>query len=163
MGNREFTNPTGAYGYTADGDVLGAVTAPFMIDESSSAAVTVARGQILQITTTGRVFAVDTADTDLVLGVALNSVTVPDTDLIQAVQYSGPRIVEVVLFGLALVQSGGTSVAFGATLASNASGQAIAFSFADNDYILGQAIQATGAVAGALVTALVRPTRAETA
>ncbi len=162
MGDKQFTNPTGAFGYTADGDVLGCVFAPFKVAESSSGAITILRGAIQQITTSGTVLTVDTAQTDTILGVALESVTVPDTDLIAASgQYSGPRTVDVVLYGLARVLSGGTSQAFGVTLASDASGQAIATTTADGNYILGTAIEATGAVAGALVTALIRPCRVE--
>jgi hypothetical protein len=162
MGDKQFTNPTGAFGYTADGDVLGCVFAPFKVAESSSGAITVTRGAIQQITTTGTVFNVDTAQTDLILGVALETVTVPDTDLIAASgQYSGPKTVDVVLYGLAKVLSGGTDLAFGVTLASDASARAIATTTADGNYILGTAIEATGSTAGALVTALIRPCRVE--
>ena len=159
-----FTNPTGAYGYTADGDVLGKIFASFKVAESSSGAVTVTRGDIVQITTSGTVLTVDTAQTDNILGVALNTVSVPDTDLQAAQgQYAGPKNVEVALFGLAKVASGGTSQAFNATLASNASGQAIASTIADNNWILGYAIEATGASAGTLVTCRVAPMKLELA
>ena len=68
MGDKQFTNPTGAFGYTADGDVLGCVFAPFKVAESSSGAITILRGAIQQITTSGTVLTVDTAQTDTILG-----------------------------------------------------------------------------------------------
>ena len=162
MGDALFTNPTGAFGLEVDGNALGRIFAPFKVAESSSGAVTVGLGQICQITTTATVLGVDTAQTDNILGVALQAVTVPDTDLAAASgQYTGPRNVDIVLFGMAEVLSGGTSQAFNATLGSNASGQAIASTIADNNWILGYAIEATGASAGALVTCRVAPGKLE--
>lgn len=159
MSTKVFTNPTGAFGNTADGDVMAQVVGEFKVYDV--AATTITKGQILQIDpATYSVYPVDTADTDIVIGVALESVSVP---IVSGATYQGPKTVRVCLLGVCEVASGGTSVAAGATLGSNASGQAIASSFADNDYTLGTALDGTGAVAGALVTALVRPQRTETA
>lgn len=162
MGDKQFTNPTGAYGYTVDADIIGCIFFPMKVAESSSAAVTVTRGQIVQpYTTVGTVLGVDTAQTDMILGVALETVTIPDTDLIQAVQYTGPRTVDVCVFGGALVLSGGTDLAAFTTLASDASGRAIEVTEADANWILGHALEATGDTAGVLKSAWINPQKIE--
>ena len=155
MSEKIFTNPTGAYGYPADGDQATQLVAEFRVKESSSAAVTVTRGEVLQIDASGYVSTNDTAETDFVIGVALDTVTVADND---SASYTGPKTVRVCLYGLCEVQSdGGGDVTLGGTLFANASGQVTAATASGNDYIVGQAVESIGSTAGALVMAFVRP------
>ena len=155
MSQKIFTNPTGAFGYTADGDVLPQVVGEFRVKESSSAAVTVKKGEVVQIDASGRVSTNDTAETDPVLGVALDTVTVADND---SASYTGPKTVRVCLLGVCEVLSdGGDDATLGGTLYSAADGEVSAGTATTNDYIVGIALESIGATAGALVTALVRP------
>lgn len=160
MSSKIFTNPTGAYGYTPDGDVLPQVVGEFRIKESSSAAVTISKGSVLQIDADGQVSTNDTAETDPVIGVALETVTVPEND---TAAYAGPKTIRVCLLGLCEVRSdGGNDATVGATLFSTATGQVSAGTVTDNDYIVGIAVESIGSTANALVTALVRPQKIET-
>jgi hypothetical protein len=154
MSQKIFTNPTGAYGYTADGDVLPQVVGEFRVKESSSAAVTITKGYVLQIDTNGYVSQNDTLETDPVIGVALDTVTVPEND---TAAYTGPKTVRVCLMGVCEVRSDGGSDAFGTTLYAAADGEVTGGTATAGDFIVGTALEALGSSAGALVTALVRP------
>lgn len=155
MSEKIFTNPTGAYGYTADGDQATQVVAEFRVKESSSGAVTVTRGEVVQIDANGHVSTNDTSETDFVVGVALDTVTVADND---SASYTGPKTVRVCLLGLCeALSDGGNDATVGTTLFANASGQVSAGTASGNDYIVGQAIESIGSTAGALVTVFVRP------
>lgn len=155
MSEKIFTNPTGAYGYTADGDQATQLVGEFRVKESSSAAVTVTRGEVLQIDASGHVSTVDTAETDFVIGVALDTVTVADND---SASYTGPKTVRVCLYGLCEVQSdGGGDASVGTNLFATASGHVSAGTATAGDYIVGQAVESIGSTSGALVMAFVRP------
>lgn len=155
MSQKVFTNPTGAFGYTADGDVLPQVVGEFRVKESSSAAVTITKGDVLQIDAAGQVSTNDTLETDPVIGVALDTVTVADND---SASYTGPKTVRVCLLGVCEVASdGGNDATLGTTLYGTAAGRVSAGTATADDYIVGIALESIGSTAGALVTALVRP------
>jgi hypothetical protein len=155
MSQKIFTNPTGAFGYTADGDVLPQVVGEFRVKESSSAAVTITKGYVVQIDANGHVSQNDTLETDPVLGVALDTVTVADND---SASYTGPKTVRVCLLGVCEVRSdGGNDATLGTPLYAAADGEVSAGTSTAGDFIVGIALESIGSSAGALVTALVRP------
>ena len=155
MSDKLFTNPTGAYGYTADGDQAGQVVIEFRVKESSSGTATVTRGEVVQIDANGHVSTNSASETAFVVGVALDTVSVPNNT---SSAYTGPKTVRVCVLGLCQAQSdGGNDATAGTNLFASATGQVSAGVPTAGDYIVGQAIQSIGSTAGALVTILVRP------
>lgn len=140
-----FSNPTGAFGYSEDGDAAGQVVLEFKVG------ATVTKGQCLQLSATGTVSPVDTLETDNIVGVALDSVT-NDANREQTVR--------VCVLGLCEVLSdGGNDATIGTTLYSNTTGRVTAGTATAADYSVGYAVESIGAVADALVMAFVSPQR----
>lgn len=150
-------NPTGAYGYGAsDGNVMSHVVMYFDVAGSASAATTITRGQVVGFNATYQVVAVSAGETGMVIGVALETVTVPKTDTLS---YQGPRTVPVCVLGVCEVLSGGTGGAVGANLYADATGRALGTGSATaGDYNVGWALDAPSA-AGTYFTAWVSPSK----
>lgn len=155
-----FTNPTGAYGYTADGNQAGQVVLEFEVAGSDAAAVTITRGQVVALNATGKAI-VATGETVGVVGVALDTVTVletdPETD--EYPSYTGPKTIRVCVQGLCEALTDGGAETLGTALYADASGQVTGTAgYNAQDHHVGWAIETLSAgAAGTLITIYVNP------
>jgi hypothetical protein len=159
-----FTNQSGAYGLAVDGDTGPSVVMSFRVAESSSAATTINKGQVVTIGTDQRVSA-GAAVTGMAVGIATETVTIPDTDAPTTTgftndpQYRGPREISVCVFGLAEAQVSGTTVAAGIAVSTDANGRVTTAGTASGNYTVGRAVESTAGTAGDFKTIWVDPAR----